>query len=347
MQKFSNLFEHTIGSLRLFGKMSHFLKKNEPNPSALIFSGSSHSFLAQEMSDELCLPMGKRKIGNFPDGETCLEIYEDIAHKEIFLFQSLAFLPNHFLVELLLFIDALKKGFAKKITLILPYLGYSRQDTEGKSFFSPASKLIANLLNATSVDRIITFDLHSKKNESFFQIPVTNLHAQALIAAEAIKHLEKPFVVVAPDFGSIPLAKRAAKILDCEIVTVCKQRIDPYKVRSTLMGEVKDKQVLLIDDICSTGSTLLAAAELCKTSGAKKIVAGVTHGLLVENAIQKIDKSPIKLLITTNSVESLKKDANKMVILSVAPMLKEAILRTGFREWKNPSKTLKLSVSRK
>ncbi len=297
----------------------------------LLFAGSSHPELANEISVELGISLGRRDLSQFPDGELSVEIQEDVRGKDVFVLQSIAADPNRYLMELLIMIDALKRASAKSIVAIIPYFGYCRQDRKNKSGVAIAAKLVANLLVTAGATHLITCDLHADQIEGFFEIPVDHLHCQKLLCETAKKLIGENCSVVAPDIGSVKIAEAMAKLLNVDLVVVNKQRLNSFDVKATLIGDVANKNVLIADDLCSTGGTLVAAANLCREAGAKKIIAAVTHGLFVGNAMKKIESSTLESLFVTNSTPFLGQfsKAAKIDTLSIAPMIAEAIKNIG------------------
>jgi ribose-phosphate pyrophosphokinase len=298
------------------------------NKRPILFAGSSLPELAEEISAELGIPLGRRELSQFPDGETSVKIQEDVFGRDVFVLQSIATDPNRYLVELLMMIDALKRSSAKNIVAIIPYLGYCRQDRKNKPGVPITAKLVANLLRAAGVTRLITFDLHADQVEGFFEIPVDHLRCQKLLCDEAKKWIGENCIIVAPDIGSIKIARAMAKLLNAELAVVNKQRLNSFDVKGTLIGDVANKNVLIADDLCSTGGTLVAAANLCRELGALKIVAAVTHGLFAGDALQKIDSSALEALFITNSVVAPSDkipNSLKVNISSLAAMIAEAI----------------------
>lgn len=289
------------------------------------FSGSSNIPLSEEVCSELELSPGKIQIGTFPDGEISVRILEDVSDKEVFVLQSLGINPNRYLLELLIIIDALKRASAKKITPIIPYFGFARQDRRNNPGDPITAKLIANLLSIAGSTHLITLDLHADQIEGFFDIPVIHLHAQDLLIHSAQNKLGKIGIVVAPDLGSIKIGETAAKKLNCDLAIIKKERLDAFQVKTTLIGNVSGKNVLIIDDLCSTGGTLVSAAKLCHENGALKIMAAVTHGVLVSNAIRKIEESFIESLYITNSIEHINHKTSKIEPISVAKIIAGAL----------------------
>lgn len=295
-----------------------------------LFSGSSHPELAKEVAECLNCQLGKLSIERFPDGEISLQIEENVRGRDVFVFQTVALDPNNLLMELLILIDALKRASAKSIAAVIPYFGYCRQDRKDKPRVPITAKLVANLLVNAGATRVLTMDLHAGQIQGFFDIPVDNI-VGGFILGEAFKKLSREdneVIVVAPDIGSIKLAKAYARRLNASFAIVDKSRVSATKVDATaVIGDVKGKDVLLADDMCSTGSTLASAAKACREKGAKRIFAAVTHGLLVGEAPEKIEKSPIEALLISNSVPAVERASrcSKIHIISIAPLLAQAI----------------------
>lgn len=292
------------------------------NKNPLLFCGSSHGDLGAEISSELKVPLGRISLKQFPDGEISAEILENVRGRDAFVLQSVALNPNFFLMELLIVIDALKRASAKNIVAIIPYFGYCRQDRKDKPGEPITAKLVANLLSTSGATRLITLDLHAGQLEGFFEIPVDHLHCQKLLAEEIIKIDGKKFIVVAPDIGSVKVAKKMSRLLQTDLAIIEKQREGSFDVQMTMIGDVKNKNVVIVDDMCSTAGTLSAAGDLCKHLGANRIVAAVTHGICVGKAMEKIDNSALEKLIITNSIPSNGRlNSTKLVTVSVAGLI--------------------------
>lgn len=292
-----------------------------------LFSGSSHPVLADQVASFLGCELGQLHIGSFPDGEIEVQVLESVRGRDVFVMQSVALDPNYFLMELLIIIDALKRASARSIVAVIPYFGYSRQDRKDRSRVPITAKLVANLLVNAGATRVLTMDLHAGQVQGFFDIPVDNLLGRPLLVAAARRLDLKNLVVVAPDEGSIKLARDYAQALGAEMAIVSKRRINASEVEATLIGDVQGKDVLLADDMCSTAGTLVSAAKVCRGKGALKIVAAVTHGLFVGEAIDRIENSPIELVLHTNTVPSNERlsAATKLHAVSVADLLGKAM----------------------
>lgn len=294
----------------------------------MIFNGSSHPLLAQEVAYLLGTPLGKRDLHFFPDQEIYVRIQEQVQGRKVFLLQSLGTDSNVQLMELFILIDAFKRASVESLTVVLPYYAYARQDRIGNPGEAISAKLIANLLVRAGADNLITMDLHSEQIEGFFDIPVIQLLSQSVLISALSSLNLQDCVVVAPDKGGIKIASAYAKKLNAPLALVEKDRMDSFHVEMRLfVGDVKGKTVLLTDDMCSTAGTLVNAAKVCADYGAKRIIAAIGHGLFMGSALEKIEKSPIELLFATNSVP-LPENATphpKIRIVSIASLLAEAI----------------------
>ncbi len=302
---------------------SSWMQKLPQSP--LLFTGSSHPTLAEEISSELGCSLGKSRISQFPDGETSAEILESVSGRDVFVIQSIAIHPNQYLFELLLLIDALKRSAAKKIVAVIPYLGYCRQDRKDKPGTPITAKLVANLLASAGTSHLVTCDLHADQVEGFFEIPVEHLRCQSLLSQKAASWLGSQGIVLAPDIGSIKLGASMAKQLDLELAVMRKQRLSSTEVKMHLLGSVKGKNVLIVDDLCSTGGTLSAATDLCLQLGANKVMAAITHGLFAPGAIEKLESSPLDQILTTNTVPAPIYPSSKWAQVSIAPLIAQTI----------------------
>jgi len=293
--------------------------------SFLLFAGSSHPQLAQEIAGELGVDLGKASISTFPDGEIGIEILDNVRGRDVFVLQTIARRPNHYLMEMLIFIDALKRASARSINLVVPYFGYARQDRKDRGRQPITAKLVADLIQTAGAQRVITMDLHAQQIQGFFDIPVEHLFARSFLV-EALKDEGDDCVVVAPDLGSIKLARAFAAELKAEFAIVDKRRVDAEHVEDeALIGRVDGKKVILIDDMISTGQTLKRSAAVCKHFGAKEIVAAATHGLLAKGAIRG---SAIEKVWVTNTVplSEDREGLEPLNVVSVAPLFSQAIL---------------------
>lgn len=291
----------------------------------ILFAGSSHLTLAKDVCKVLKINLGRMDLNQFPDGETNVQVLENVRGCDVFILQSIVGEPNHYLFELLIIIDALKRSSAKSITAIIPYLGYCRQDRKNKPGVPITAKLVANVLATAGITNLITFDLHADQVEGFYETTVDHLHCQKLFSDIAKNLIGEECTVVAPDIGSIKIAESMAKLFDTGLAVIKKERLSSLEVSMTLIGDVNNKNVLITDDLCSTAGTLVAAANLCRQQGAKKIIAAVTHGLFVGDAVKKIETSALEYLLITDTIEPRGYFSNSIKSVSVAPMIAEAI----------------------
>lgn len=299
-------------------------------PEPLIFAGSSHPELAGEIAEILGVRLGKIQLGRFPDKEISVQILESVRGRDAFVLQTIAIDPNEYLMELLLIIDALVRASARSITAVIPYFGYSRQDRKDRPRVPITAKLVANLLVAAGTTRILTMDLHAAQLQGFFDIPLDNLFARPIFeqALKSRHMVQKEMVVVAPDLGSIKIARDYATHLGVNIAVIDKLRSSATKIETTmLIGDVKNKNILFADDMISTGTTIKSAADACRKEGALKIYVAATHGFFVGNAIEKLDDSPIEALLVSNTIPFSDKVKNcpKVFCVSVAPLIAQAI----------------------
>lgn len=293
----------------------------------VLFAGSSHPGLAASIGEQLGGELGRITLGSFPDGELSVQIDENVRERDVYVVQSMARRPNHYLMELLLIIDALRRASARSVTAVIPYYGYARQDRKDRGRVPITARLVANQLTVAGADRVLTMDLHAGQIQGFFDIPVDNLHgAPTLVRALERLGLEN-LVAVAPDVGSIRIARDFAENLGVDFAIVGKRRSGSEQVAVTrVIGDVAGKRVLLTDDLVTTGSTLAAAAEACRAEGAEQIFAAVTHGVLVEGALERLASSPIERLFVTDTIPSVEGAAN-VEVCSVAESFGEAIHR--------------------
>ncbi len=297
---------------------------------ALICSGSSHPKLTAEIAESAGIQLGVIDIQEFPDGEIAVQLHESVRGRHLFIVQSIARDPHRYLMELLLIVDAAKRASARHIVAVIPYFGYARQDRRDRPRVSISAKLVADLLSAAGVTQVVTMDLHTEQLQGFFNIPVDSLHARSRLIEAFRKHVQAEVVVATPDVGSVKLARAYAKHLGSGMVIVDKDRIDASNVKTSIViGDVKGKDVLLADDMCSTGETLVSAAKACQEKGARRVFAAISHGLFVGDCVEKISGSPIEALIVSNTIPANKTALNcgKILYASVAPLFGRAIQR--------------------
>ncbi|MCG8563660.1 MAG: ribose-phosphate pyrophosphokinase, partial [Desulfobacterales bacterium] len=286
-----------------------------------IFAGNSNPLLAGRISEYLAKPLGRLKVNRFSDGETQVEIHENVRKQEIFVIQSTCKPVNDNLVELLLLIDAFRRSSASRITAVIPYFGYARQDKKVSPRVPISAKLVADLLDNAGVDRVITMDLHAGQIQGFFNVPVDNLYAAPIIIDDIKTRYTEDLVVVSPDAGGVERARAYAKRLNCGLAIVDKRRSAPNQAKAmAIIGDVKDKVALVIDDMVDTAGTLTEAASVIREKGAKEVHAYCTHPVLSGPAIERINNSSLSSLVATDTIplseEALKCD--KIKTLSVA-----------------------------
>jgi|TARA_B100001540_G_scaffold311180_1_gene330217 ribose-phosphate pyrophosphokinase len=296
-----------------------------------ILTGNSNKKLSQKISGFLKNKLINSSIRKFSDGEIYIEINENIRGNSIFLIQSISSPANDNLMELLLCIDALKRSSAKNITAVIPYFGYARQDRKVVPRTSISAKLVSNLITKAGADRIVTVDLHSGQIQGFFDIPVDNLFATPIFARHIKKKIKtKNLICVAPDVGGTARARALGKMLNIGLAIVDKRRSTPGKsVVMNVIGNVKNKTCIMVDDIIDSGGTIVNAAKALKNRGAKEVHVYVTHGVLSGDAVNKILKSEIKNLIVTDTIENIDKvkKAKNIEVLSISNLVGEAIKR--------------------
>jgi ribose-phosphate pyrophosphokinase len=293
-----------------------------------VFSGTANEPLARSICKSINMELGKCSIQPFPDGETFIKIEENVRGEDVFVVQPTSPPTNHNLMELFIMIDALRRASASRITAVLPYYGYARQDRKDQPRVPITAKLIANLLVAAGVNRILTVDLHAQQIQGFFDIPVDHLYA-APVMYEYLKKKKLPdLVVVSPDVGGLKMAHAYSQVLESGLAIVAKRRKNATEVESmAVIGEIKGKNILLVDDLTETAGTLTAAAALLKKKGARQMLACVSHAILNDMGIERLRKSVIDELITTDTVQRPAIDGVKITTLSVAGLLGEAIKR--------------------
>lgn len=293
-----------------------------------IFSGTSNPQLTQRMADYLGIPLGKVQITRFPDGETWVKILENVRGKDVFVVQSTCNPANEHLMELLIMIDALRRASAARITAVLPFYGYARQDRKDQPRVPITAKLVANLIVSAGTNRLLTVDLHAQQLQGFFDIPVDHLYASPVIGKHLMeKKLEKQ-VVVSPDTGGLKMAHGYSEMLGAGLALVAKQRKGPTDVEAlTMVGDVAGANCVLVDDLCTTAGTLTTAARILKDNGAANIYAAVSHAVLTPMGVERLRSSPIKELVVTDTVPLADAAGLSITVLSVAGLLGEAILR--------------------
>jgi len=293
-----------------------------------IFSGTANEPLARAICKSIGIELGKCSIQPFPDGETFIKIEENVRGEDVFVVQPTSPPTNHNLMELFIMIDALRRASATRITAVLPFYGYARQDRKDQPRVPITAKLIANLLVASGANRILTVDLHAQQIQGFFDIPVDHLYAAPVMYEYLKKKKLSDLVVVSPDVGGLKMAHAYSQVLESGLAIVAKRRKSASEVESmAVIGEIRGKNILMVDDLTETAGTLTAAAALLKKKGAKQILACVSHAILNNVGIERLRKSVIDELITTDTVQRPAIDGVKITTLSVAGLLGEAIKR--------------------
>lgn len=294
-----------------------------------MFALNSNRELATEMAGLLGCELGKCSVSHFSDGEIQIRIEESVRGSEVYIVQSTSYPVNKNIMELLIMIDALKRASARKINVVIPYFGYARQDRKARSREPIAAKLMANLLEKAGATRVLTMDLHTSQIQGFFDIPVEHLIGVPILSKYfEIKGLED-IVIVAPHNGSVGRARKMASLLHAPIALIDKRSLVQDAAETlNVVGNIEGKNAIIIDDLIDTGATITLAAKALAENGAKSIYAGCTHAVFTGSAISRIESSPIKELVVTNTIEVPKeKMINKIKSISVAPLLVEAIDR--------------------
>ena len=294
-----------------------------------IFSGTANLDLARDIAKSLKAPLGEIMVSRFSEGEIRIKINEDVRGRDVFLIQPTCPPVNDNVMELLIILDAFRRASARRITAVLPYYGYARQDRKDQPRVPITAKLLANIITVAGADRILTMDLHAQQIQGFFDIPVDHLYAFPVIASYFKKKKLKNLTVVSPDVGGIKMARAYAKGLNADLAIVDKRRTGPSEVEAmNLIGEVKGRTVLIPDDMIATGGSLVEAVNALVKFGAGDIYASCTHAILSGNAVQNLQKSVLKEIVVTDTIPlPPEKRTSKIKVLPVAPLLGEAILR--------------------
>ena len=297
----------------------------------IIFSGNSNPELANAICGYLKRDLGGAKVKRFSDGEIQIEIDENVRSKDVFVIQSTSSPVNDNLVELLLMIDALKRSSAKRITAVIPYFGYARQDKKVAPRVPISAKLVADLLTTAGANRIITMDLHAGQIQGFFDIPVDNLFAAPIIIDYMRHKFTHDTIIVSPDAGGVERARAFAKRLDCGLAIIDKRRDAPNKAKAmAVIGNVSGKRTIILDDMADTAGTLTEAANALAENGASEVHACCTHAVLSGPAIDRVNHSPLKSLVVTDTIplSDNGRSCKKIKILSIASLIGEAIIRS-------------------
>jgi len=296
-----------------------------------LFTGNAHKGLAKEIADDLDIPVGDATVSKFSDGEITVHINENVRGTDVFVLQPTCMPVNHNIMELLLMVDALKRASARRITAVIPYYGYARQDRKVQPRVPISAKLVADLITAAGTNRVLTMDLHAAQIQGFFDIPVDNLYASPVLFDYVHnKYNSQDLVIVSPDAGGVERARSFAKKLQCSIAIIDKRReVANISQIMNVIGEVKGKDAIILDDMVDTGGTTIQAVSALKEKGAKNVIAACTHAVLSGNAVEKVNNSVLEELIVTNTIplDSKKEKCKKLTVLSIATLIGEAIKR--------------------
>lgn len=303
--------------------------KNSAFSDYKLFAGNSHPRLAEEIASVMGKPLGKATVTKFSDGEISVNLWESVRGVDVYIIQSTCAPVNDNLMERLIMIDAVKRASAGRINAVIPYYGYARQDRKAKARDPITAKLVANLLVAAGADRVLTMDLHASQIQGYFDIPVDHLVGMPILAKYFKEKNLENVCIVSPDHGSVTRARNMAEYFNCPIAIVDKRRPEPNKSEiMNIIGEVRGKNCIILDDMIDTAGTITNAANVIKEMGAENVYAGATHAVLSGPAFDRIEASAIKELALLNTIPMDKeKKLDKMTVLSVAPLFAEAMTR--------------------
>jgi ribose-phosphate pyrophosphokinase len=296
-----------------------------------VFTGNAHPQLAGDVVRHLNIHLGRASVGRFSDGEVAVEILENVRGHDVFVLQSTCMPTNDTLMEIMVMVDALRRASAGRITAAIPYFGYARQDRRTRSARVPiTAKVVANMLQGVGVDRMLTMDLHSDQIQGFFDIPVDNVYSSPILLGDIWRHDHQNLLVVSPDVGGVVRARAIAKRLECDLAIIDKRRPKPNVAKvMNIIGDVRGRTCIIMDDLVDTANTLCEAAEALKDHGASKVVAYCTHAVLSGSAVQRVQGSALDELVITDTIP-LREDGklcSKIRQLSVAGLLAETIRR--------------------
>ncbi len=299
--------------------------------SLMVFTGTANPKLAQDVVKHLNINLGRATVSRFSDGEIMVEILENVRGNDVFVLQSTCAPTNESLMEILVIVDALKRASAARVTAAIPYFGYARQDRRPRSARVPiTAKVVANMLTSVGVDRLLTMDLHSDQIQGFFDIPVDNIYGMPILLGDIWKRHYQNLVVVSPDVGGVVRARHMAKRLECDLAIIDKRRPKPNEsVVMNIIGEVKGRTCVIVDDMVDTANTLCQAAAALKKQGALNVIAYSTHAVLSGNAVARIQESELDKVVVTDTIPLSEeaKDSGRISQLSVASLFGESMLR--------------------
>jgi ribose-phosphate pyrophosphokinase len=299
--------------------------------SLMVFTGNANPRLAEDVVRHLNIHLGRAKVGRFSDGEIMVEILENVRGKDVFVLQSTCTPTNDHLMEIMLMVDALRRASAGRITAAIPYFGYARQDRRVRSARVPiTARVVADMLTAVGVNRVLTMDLHSDQIQGFFDIPVDNIYSTPILMGDIWKQSYEDLMVVSPDVGGVVRARAVAKRLDCDLAIIDKRRPKPNVAKVMhIIGDVKGRTCIIMDDMVDTANTLCEAAAALKEHGARRVVAYITHPVLSGSAVERINHSQLDELVVTDTIP-LREDASmspRIRVLTVAELMAETIRR--------------------
>ena len=321
-----------IADKQYFNYLTYTDSSNMSLSNVMLFTGNANPRLAADIASALTIPLGKMTVDTFSDGEIFVEIEENVRGRDIFIIQSLCSPANNNLMELLIITDAMKRASSSRITAVIPYMGYARQDRRSRSARVPiTAKVVANMIAAAGVDRVLTVDLHADQIQGFFDMPLDNVYASPVLLGDIWKHSYPNQIVVSPDVGGVVRARALAKRLeDADLAIIDKRRPNPNESEiMNIIGDVKGRSCIIIDDLVDTAGTLCNAAGALKNRGATRVVAYCTHPVLSGNALKNIENSRLDELVVTDTIP-LREDAarcTRIRQLSVAGMLAESLRR--------------------
>jgi ribose-phosphate pyrophosphokinase len=295
-----------------------------------VFAGTSSPELTKSICDYLGVKLGQAKVETFPDGEKFIKLEEDVRGKDCFVVQSTCVPVDENLMELLIFLDCFRRASARRITAVIPYFGYARQDRKDEGRVPITAKLVANMITVAGADRVLSIDLHAAQLQGFFDIPVDHLMAGPVLVEYFKSKKISDLTIVSPDVGNMKIAARYAAALGGDLAIIHKKRISGSEVEcSEIIGDVEGRNVLMCDDMISTAGTMCSAAKLVKERGASSIIVGATHGVFAESAVEKINAAPFDEIIVTDTIPQTKSgEIENMKVLTIAKLLGEAIKRT-------------------
>jgi ribose-phosphate pyrophosphokinase len=305
------------------------------NNPKIVFSGTSNPALSQAVCAYLNLEQGKAEISSFPDGEKLIRLESDVRGCDVFVIQSSCAPVDENLVELLIFLDCLRRASAARITAVVPYFGYARQDRKDAGRVPITAKLMANLITAAGANRVLSIDMHAKQLQGFFDIPVDHLTAEPVMVRYLSQKKLKDLTVVAPDVGNMKTASCYATALGAELAIIHKRRLTGQEILcEEIIGTVEGRNIVMVDDMISTAGTICGAAKMCKDRGAKKIVVGATHGVFAGPAIERLANAPLDEIVVSDTIpiKDAARQLENLTILSIAPLLGEAIRRIHSNE---------------